>query len=355
MFCAIQYNLSDDAYITLAYAKQLAFHGNWGNVAGHSANSATSPLNVLLIAFGTVVTRRPLLALGITYVAAFSVLAWATARAARALDVPLESSVLAVALVFVNPIVLSSTGLESIMYIALLATMLCFAVEGRTTAFAVVAGLALLCRLDTILFIVPFVCCTATLRRRALRTTGIALAICLPWFVARWFTGSALPDTFVIKTLQHALFGDLTFANWPFRLIDSPTEAAGWSVIPMLAGAATFVVWFVVVPAAARRFDRRFWPVVALGIGGSRVLRDIFVARRAAVPLVLLPGDRERAIVLAFVAGDVIRFATCATAPSCFANRDPCARCLARGTGSACGGAPRASVARSTRALRQLE
>ena len=62
VYWAIHYSLADDAYITLAYAKNLAFHGEWGMIPHHVSNSATSPLNVLLIAAGTFVTRRPLLA-----------------------------------------------------------------------------------------------------------------------------------------------------------------------------------------------------------------------------------------------------------------------------------------------------
>src|SRR5215210_2254842 len=45
MFWAVHYSLVDDAYITMAYAKQLAYHGNWAMVPDYSANSATSPLN----------------------------------------------------------------------------------------------------------------------------------------------------------------------------------------------------------------------------------------------------------------------------------------------------------------------
>src|SRR3954453_23685426 len=37
----------DDAYITLAYIRELAFHGNWGMLPGRVANTATSPLNIL--------------------------------------------------------------------------------------------------------------------------------------------------------------------------------------------------------------------------------------------------------------------------------------------------------------------
>src|SRR5690348_3447105 len=50
LFLVVRGSLTDDGYITLAYAKNLAVHGEWGIIPGSPANSATSPLNVLLLA-----------------------------------------------------------------------------------------------------------------------------------------------------------------------------------------------------------------------------------------------------------------------------------------------------------------
>src|SRR4051794_27623484 len=246
MYWAVQYSLIDDAYITLAYAKQLAFHGNWGMVPDYSANSATSPLNVLLIAAGTFVTRRPLLGLGIVYVGSYAVLAWTLARTARTLRIPLTSAVLAVALILLNPWVLSSTGLESVVYAALLGSLLCCAVEGRPVWFGVVAGLALLCRLDMVVFILPLVLWSPVLRRQIPKMLGIAAAVSVPWFVLRWFVGSAIPDTFVIKTLQKT-WGDITFANGPFRFTDGGVgdAVARWAFFPVVVGAIALVGWLL--------------------------------------------------------------------------------------------------------------
>jgi len=49
--------LIDDAFITLRYAKTLLKSGTWGFYPGHISNTATSPLNVLLLALFSVVTR----------------------------------------------------------------------------------------------------------------------------------------------------------------------------------------------------------------------------------------------------------------------------------------------------------
>ncbi len=307
MFWAIHYNLVDDAYITLGYAKQLAFHGNWGMVPGSSANSATSPLNVMLLAAGTFLTRRPFLALGIVYVASYTVLAWTLARAARALRLPLTSAVLAVALVFLNPWVLSSTGLESVVYAALLASLLCCAVEARPVLFAIVAGVGLLCRLDMIVFIVPLVLWVPALRRNILRTTGIVAAISLPWFVLRWFiAGSAIPDTFVIKTLQHR-FGDITFANGPFRYTSGSSEAARWAFLPVLVGGIALVAWLLYSVIFEHGLERRLYPIPALGIGGFAYYTVYAFLKVPPYHWYYCPVMIAAAIVLGFVAGDVVR------------------------------------------------
>src|SRR5881398_3455090 len=78
-FLLVRSSLTDDAYITLSYAKNLAVHGEWGMIPGQPANSATSPLNVLLLGALTLVTRiagapHPVVALGVLTVAASAAL-----------------------------------------------------------------------------------------------------------------------------------------------------------------------------------------------------------------------------------------------------------------------------------------
>src|SRR4051812_46773911 len=70
MYWVVHRSLIDDAFITLVYARNVAFHFHWGLIPERTANSATSPLNVLVIAAMTSVVRNPLLALGFVYVGA---------------------------------------------------------------------------------------------------------------------------------------------------------------------------------------------------------------------------------------------------------------------------------------------
>ena len=57
VFALVSSHLIDDTYITLSYAKNLAFHAHWGLIEQGTANTATSPLNVLVARRGHV--RRP--------------------------------------------------------------------------------------------------------------------------------------------------------------------------------------------------------------------------------------------------------------------------------------------------------
>ena len=45
--------LIDDAYITLSYARNVAEHLHWGMIPTEESNTATSPLNVILLAVAT--------------------------------------------------------------------------------------------------------------------------------------------------------------------------------------------------------------------------------------------------------------------------------------------------------------
>src|ERR1700743_2156347 len=68
--------LIDDAYITLDYARNLAFHLHWGLIGGETANTATSPLNVLVLGVATAITRQAVVALGVVYVLSTVAVEW---------------------------------------------------------------------------------------------------------------------------------------------------------------------------------------------------------------------------------------------------------------------------------------
>ena len=89
-FWLVHRALIDDAYITLAYARNLATRLHWGLIATEPANAATSPLNVLLLAAATALLRlsggvHPEWGLGVVFVASAVALAWWWSRIADAL------------------------------------------------------------------------------------------------------------------------------------------------------------------------------------------------------------------------------------------------------------------------------
>ena len=70
VFLLVSRALIDDAYITMAYARNLAFHLHWGPIADETANSATSPLNVIALGAITAVVRDAVVAVGVLFVVA---------------------------------------------------------------------------------------------------------------------------------------------------------------------------------------------------------------------------------------------------------------------------------------------
>jgi hypothetical protein len=200
VFVACHTALIDDSYITLAFARGLALHGHWGLISSRVSNTATSPLNVLVLAAVTLLVRDPVLAVGVVQVAAAAGTAVLLDRTLAARGLPRWPALVGVVLTLLNPFVVSSTGLESAVAIVAIAALLAAAVTARAATFGAVATLLTLTRGD--LAVVPLVVALGT---RALwpgwrRLVAAAVAVLLPWLVwSWWFLGSVLPDTLLIK------------------------------------------------------------------------------------------------------------------------------------------------------------
>lgn len=216
VFIGVHGHLIDDTYITLSYARNLAFHGSWGLLADSTSNTATSPLNVLSLAALTFVLRDAVLAAGMLYVACQVLLVLALRRLGVITGLPRWFPVLATAALTVNPLLVSSIGMEVQLGAAGLGWLLVFSVERRPFAFGLVAGALSLVRVDLLLFAgVIFL-----FRRRfwvdGLRSVQGAALVAVPWFAFSWVVlGAAVPDTLVIKTLQGArkAWGKWEFGN----------------------------------------------------------------------------------------------------------------------------------------------
>ena len=272
-FWLVHEALIDDAFITLSYARNLAAHFHWGLIASEPANSATSPLNVLLLGGATALLRltgdvRPIWGLGVVVVGCVVAMAWWWSRIADVLRLPLLVPALGISLVLLNPFVLSAIGLEVLLIPALLVGMLAAAVEGRPVAFGVLAGLAVLARLDMIAFVLPLAISNAAVRRCWLRAAGVGVAVSLPWFAwSWWYFGSAIPDTFVIKTLQRS-FGPWTFGNGLQLYLERDALATAVTVVPAVLGVVALLGWAATWLLRRRVSRPELLPAIALGLAG---------------------------------------------------------------------------------------
>ena len=277
VFLLVRTSLIDDTYITLSYARNVATDLHWGLVPQEVANTATSPLNVLLLAALAFLTGvggdvRPVLALGILSVATVMVLARAWTRIARSLGLPRIVVVLAVAVVLGNAFVLSAIGLEVLLIPALLSLLVASGLEERPGWFGVVAGLTVLTRLDLVVAVVVIAASTPAVRRRVVRATLAAAATAGPWFVFSWIAlGSAVPDTLLIKTAQKGLFPPWTFTTGPVMYFTYREWVVLATLVPAFAGLVALIGW--VVARSAVRWDGpsrlpRIGPAVGLGAAG---------------------------------------------------------------------------------------
>ncbi len=87
--------------------------GLWGLIPGETANSATSPLNVWLIAVGAFVTRQPAVAVGLVLMASLAAAGYWSAQLGRMLGLSRWFPVIVLALLATSPLLVSTVGLET--------------------------------------------------------------------------------------------------------------------------------------------------------------------------------------------------------------------------------------------------
>lgn len=273
LFLVARPGLGDDAYITIDYARNLAFHGHWGVITSRMANTATSPLDVGLLAGITAVVRRPVLAVGLLLMATTAASsAWLLRIADKAGLPRWQLPTLGVALLLSSPLLNSTVGLETYLAVALFIGLVRYALVGRWIATGIVAGLLVLTRPDLAVVDIAVVLTVKPARRRAVRSGLIACAVAAPWHVFSWFAfGSALPDTFGVKTgADNGGWIGFHFATGPALYLWYWPAAAGLTV---LAGLCGVVALIAAISTAVRRRDLVSSPAwqaaVAFGLGGA--------------------------------------------------------------------------------------
>lgn len=251
--------LPDDAYITMGYARNLAETGHWGLLADRASNTATSPLNVWLLAAVTAPTGRPVLAVAALLVASTSAAGWWADGLRRELGLPRAMPYLVVAVLASSPLLVSSVGLETFLGAAVLLGVARYATAGRVVATGLLVGVAVLVRPDLAVpaGVLALVLPAVPTVRRGVMTALVAAAVALPWHLVSWvLLGGFLPDTLWFKS------GDpwqLDGRTWVF--------ADGWGFYAHTEPVATVLAG---LPAAAGLVAALVWSLTGRGLPGRR-------------------------------------------------------------------------------------
>lgn len=234
----------DDAFITLSYVKTLTSSGVWGMSEAVPSNAATSPLNVLLLACVTMVTRNAVLAVFLLTIT----LALLTFLGLRVFSRQIFRSDVfaygATALLYSNPLLISTMGLESLLVVCLLVAV-CVAFHSRRyLMLGLTVGLLVLARPDGV--ITAFIVAVLLLRRPVAdlaRYLCAMLIILCPWYLYSWtYLGSLVPDTFLIKLVERS-WERYDFYNGILLYLERfPTETAVAVAMCLLLIPAVFIL-----------------------------------------------------------------------------------------------------------------
>ena len=264
-FLLVRGSLIDDSYITLCYARNLAFHGQWALVTGHPANTASSPLNVLLLAAAAFVTRHVVLGLGLVFAGSCAGLALALDGLFARAGLHRGGALGAALLVIANPLLLSTVGMEIMLVLLLAVTTLRSALSGRVWASGLLCAAMLLTRVDAVVISAVCVLAVPTTRGRRLRIAGVAALAAAPWFLFSWTVlGALLPDSVIIKIMDPGWSG-LTFDRGLSVYFDRMPGAVAVSLIAALAGAC----WLPPALRTAGSGTRWTRPVAALALAAA--------------------------------------------------------------------------------------
>jgi hypothetical protein len=225
----------DDTYITLQYVRNLADHLSWGFFPGQTTNTATSPLNVIVLAAFAKVTGSALTAVALAMAVEWTLTLAVLLRISREIMGTAHAGLLTFAILASNPLLLSAIGLEGSLYILLLLTSLLMFLTGRWLPLALALGLLTVTRPEGFLLLAIVL----PLFRASWRTRGKFLLIygltILPWYLFSWIhLGSLIPDTLIIKVDQQPWEGTTLFVNGPLLYLERFPAATLGSIWPLL-------------------------------------------------------------------------------------------------------------------------
>ncbi len=198
----------DDTFITLQYADTLLRSHCWGFSPGRPTNTATSPLNVAITALGGALTGSVLDAVTWITTAEFGAMFIVLYLISKKLFGGFLFGGLAFVAFVANPLLLSTLGLETVLFTLVFLVSLLFFLHHRWFVLALSLGLLTLTRAEGVLFFL--ICLVAMPVSAAVRTRCALLygLVLLPWYLFSWvYLGSLVPDTLLIKKGQEAWAG----------------------------------------------------------------------------------------------------------------------------------------------------
>lgn len=202
--------LIDDAFITLNYVKTILNSHTWGIFPNHIANTATSPLNVLLLSLiGLFIGVTAQVPIWLTLIA-LSIIAFTLTRISlRLFNTERFGLLIFLALTF-NPLLISTMGLEGLLFTTLFIISIYCYLARQWILLAVTLGLLTITRTEGVLFFGVFL---LFIPSKQLKWQSIAI-YCLtiaPWHLFSWiYLGSFIPDTLFIKKAQ------VSWSGWNF-------------------------------------------------------------------------------------------------------------------------------------------
>jgi hypothetical protein len=220
----------DDAFITLQYASNLRDHAHWGFLPDRTTNTATSPLNVILTAgAGLLVSDIHQAAIWLATVESLALFAF-LCLISRQIFGGYYFGFAGFLAIMANPLLMSTLGLESLLYVVLLTGCAYLFLQQQWYALAVLLALLTLTRPDGFLLlpvillllgrpaegggredpdersgsgILRFLKSGLRPSREKLVICGVYVLCLLPWYLFSWIhLGSFVPETLFVKMIQ---------------------------------------------------------------------------------------------------------------------------------------------------------
>jgi hypothetical protein len=199
--------LIDDTFITLSYVKSILHDGTWGMYSGYLTNTATSPLNVILLSAISVCTHSPIESVIILTLICFVAMLMFLSEISSKIFSNVVYGYVGATLIIFNPLLISTLGLETYLFITLFIASLYAYLIKRWTILSIFLALLTLTRADGFLIFSIYLIFIPTLKDKV-KILLLFILFITPWYLFSWIhLGSFIPDTLMIKRWQKTWFG----------------------------------------------------------------------------------------------------------------------------------------------------